>query len=522
MPTHSRTIPVSLTLLVLLAAVPATRLSGQLIQIKTLPVADGEQWRFFPSSNLGMGGVSVSLRDSLLDPFENPADGARLSAKSRGVFFGSPNVYSVSKNAGGGRTLPIGGITRMGSTFGGVVLALQQIDNAQPQGTTAFPPPGVLNATSTDVALAPTDVNLTPTTTPRQNQFAFATLGRVFESAGVSVGASAMWSGLRHMDGVDLLYAGSRNIDQHGSAMDVRLGALKAWPGDRALETTLLYNHYGMTHDVTWADSFWDPNRRVIVQRARVEQNLDRTKVWGMHLRYTQPLGDGGWRIGTVATTNLMSHPKLPDYQIAQVLTIPWDPGRSAAYDLGVGIGKAAGLTRFGVDAIYEPITTHTWGETPDSIVTPFGTRPPGAKTTENWFRFSNAIVRTGVSHEIPMDSLRVSLHSLRLEAGLSVRSINYAFNQTDHVTRVDRRQNESWMEWTRTWGFGIRFTDLEFRYMGRTTTGTGRPGVFGNNSRAIFAPAADANFLAPPNGPTTLTAVAVTTHQLAISLPIR
>src|SRR5215510_2339675 len=83
-------------------------------------------------------------------------------------------------------------------------------------------------------------------------------------SSDLSVGASAMWSGLRHMDGVDLLYAGSRNIDQHGSAMDVRLGALKAWPGDRALETTQLYNHYRMTHDVTWADSFWDPNLRVI------------------------------------------------------------------------------------------------------------------------------------------------------------------------------------------------------------------------------------------------------------------
>jgi hypothetical protein len=516
MPTHSRTIPVSL-LLVLLAAVPATRLSGQLIQIKTLPVADGEQWRFFPSANLGMGGVSVALRDSLLDPFENPADGARLSPRSRGFFFGSPNFYSVSKNAGGGRTLPIGGITRVGSTFGGVVLALQQIDNAQPQNTVFLPTPGIIEGDTPAI-----DPNLTPTSTTRQNEFAFGTLGRVFESAGISVGASAMWSGLRHMDGVDLLYAGSRNIDQHGSAMDVRLGGLKAWPGDRALETTLLYNYYGMTHDVTWADSFWDPNLRTFVQRARVEQNLDRTKVWGMHLRYTQPLADGGWRIGTVATTNLMSHPKLPDYQIAQVLTIPWDPGRSAAYDLGVGIGKAAGLTRFGVDAIYEPITTHTWGETPDSIVTPFGTRPPGSKTTENWFRFSNAVVRTGVSREIPMDSLRVSLHSLRLEAGLSLRSINYKFNQTDHVARVDRRQNESWMEWTRTWGFGIRFTDLEFRYMGRTTTGTGRPGVFGNNSRAVFTPAADVNFLAPPNGPTTLTAVAVTTHQLAISLPIR
>jgi hypothetical protein len=519
MPTHSRTIPVSITLLVLLAAVPATRLSGQLIQIKTLPVADGEQWRFLPSANQGIGGVSVALRDSLLDPFENPADGARLSVKSRGFFFGSPTFYAVSKNAGGGQTFPMGGIARMGSNFGGVVLAIQQIDDARPQDRVS-----PINFVASDVvSVGPGTTPTSTSTGPRQNQFAFATFGHVFEQAGLSVGASAQWSGLRHMDGVDLLYAGSRNIEQHGSAMDVRFGALKTWSGDRALEATLLHNYYGMTHDVTWTSAFWDPNTRSTVLRDRLEENLDQNKVWGMHLRYTQPIADAGWRIGTVVTTNLMSHPKLPEYQIAQVATIPWDPGRSAAYDLGVGIAKAAGPTRFGFDAIYEPIKTHTWGESPDSIVTPFGTRPAGAKTTENWFRFSNVIMRTGVAREIPMDSLRISLHAVRLEAGIALRSISYKFNQTDHVSRIDRGQNESWMEWTRTWGFGIRFTDLEFRYVGRMTTGTGRPGIFGDNRVPPpgFA-AADANFLAPPNGPTTLTPVAVTTHQLSVSLPIR
>src|SRR6202022_3949578 len=63
---------------------------AQVIQIKTLPVADGEQWRFFPSANLGLGGLSIALADSLLDPFENPAKGARLNAGTKGHFFGSP------------------------------------------------------------------------------------------------------------------------------------------------------------------------------------------------------------------------------------------------------------------------------------------------------------------------------------------------------------------------------------------------------------------------------------------------
>ena len=54
-------------------------------------------------------------------------------------------------------------------------------------------------------------------------------------------------------------------------------------------------------------------------------------------------------------------------------------------------------------------------------------------------------------------------------------------------------------------------------------TTGAGRPGIADNTRTFPVAFAAsDANFLAPPNGPTTLTPVAVTTHQLSVSLPIR
>ena len=132
----------------------------------------------------------------------------------------------------------------------------------------------------------------------------------------------------------------------------------------------MLHDRFGMTHDVTWLDQVWDPNTRTIKSQARIDHNLDRTNTWGLHLGYSQPLADSGWRVGGIVTTNLMSHPKLPDYQITQVMVIPWDPGHSAAYDLGVGIAKSRGLTTFGVDAIYEPIRTHTWGETPAPIVT--------------------------------------------------------------------------------------------------------------------------------------------------------
>jgi hypothetical protein len=528
MPAHSLSLQLRAQRGFITAALSAFVLSAprvavaQLIQIKTLPIADGDQWRFFPSANVGLGGVSIALRDSLLDPFENPAKGARLSERSKGLFFGSPTVYSVSKNAGGGRTFPFGGIVRSGSMFGGLAVAVQEIDAVSTSQN--FVPPVPIDVVAGTVVPTQTPTTTTPSTPSRQNRFAFATLGREFTGSGVSVGASALWSGLNDVDGVDLLYSGSSNIQQHGDALDVRLSLLKEWAGNRSLEATVLHDRFGMTHDVTWLDAVWDPNTRIVTSRARVDHNLDRTNTWGLHLGYSQPLADSGWRIGAIMTTNLMTHPKLPDYQITQVMVIPWDPGHSAAYDLGVGLAKTQGLTTFGVDAIFEPIRTHTWGETPAPIVTPSGTIPAGGKTTENHFQFSNAILRTGLGQEIPFDTLRGSVRSMRLELGLALRSIDYTLHQLDHVAGSARDQRENWMEWTPTWGFGLRFSDLVLRYNGHRTTGTGRPGVFANDGPVFAAAAADGgrNFISAPNGPTTLTNVSVTTHQISVSVPIR
>jgi hypothetical protein len=303
---------------------------------------------------------------------------------------------------------------------------------------------------------------------------------------------------------------------------------LKEWAGDKSFEAVVLHDRFSMTHDVTWADRVWDPNARTFSTLARMDHNRDKTNTWGMHLGYSQPVSDAGWRIGAIVTTNLMSHPKLPDYQLVQVMVIPRDPGHSAAYNFGLGLSKTRGMTRFGIDAIYEPIRTHTWGETEDTVVTPFGTLPKGAKSTENWFRFSNGILRTGLGHEIPFDTTRVSLKAMRFEVGVAMHSIGYTLNQINHPTRSSRIHRENWMEWTRTWGFGLRFTDLELRYNGRSTSGTGRPGILDNGGGNVFAVADAAtassgrNFLSAPSGATTLTSVVVTSHQLSVSLPIR
>ena len=487
---------------------------AQLIQVKTLPIADGDQWRIFPSANSGMGDVSIALADSLLDPFVNPAKGSRVRPRSGGAFFGSPAFYSISQKAGGGQTFPIGGVLRSGEIFGAVAFAYQEIDAAA-SSTGAFLPPVLRAADGSPITIPEPS---------RQNQFAFASLGRSSAAHSLSVAGSVQWSGLHDIDGVDLLYAGSAGIQQHGHEVDARLGITKDWSGRNGTPTAeaiLLRNSFDMHHDVTWADQVWDPNTRLFTQQARVDHNLDVTNTWGLHLGYSRPLADSGWRAGAIATANLMSHPKLPDYQIARVTVIPWDPGHTAAYDLGLGVSKAQGPITFGLDAIYEPIETHTWGEAHGPTETQSGaTIPDGGKTTENRFRFSNAIVRGGIGHDLDLGPRQV----LRLQLGMELRSIDYSLRQLDHVAEAERRQHERWTEWTRTWGLSVHFSDLEIRYAGRKSTGTGRPGIAAGGV-VVDAPVAlssGSNILAAPSGPLTLTNVAVTTHQISVSLPIR
>src|SRR5437773_8512427 len=53
----------------------AAPVRAQLIPIKTIPIAQGDQFQIFPANNLGMGSVSIALADSLNDPFVNPEIG---------------------------------------------------------------------------------------------------------------------------------------------------------------------------------------------------------------------------------------------------------------------------------------------------------------------------------------------------------------------------------------------------------------------------------------------------------------
>src|SRR5438045_8121548 len=108
---------VCLAVLILPVVSPAR---AQLIPIKTIPIAQGDQFQIFPANNLGLGSVSIALSDSVNDPFVNPATGTRVRSAR---FFGTPTIYSVSRNAGGGRSLPFAILARATVWYGGLALA---------------------------------------------------------------------------------------------------------------------------------------------------------------------------------------------------------------------------------------------------------------------------------------------------------------------------------------------------------------------------------------------------------------
>lgn len=492
----------------------AVSAAAQLIPIKTIPIATGDQFNIFPSANQAMGGVSVAVSDSLLDPFINPAKGGRLRAGAM-QFFGAPTFYSISHASGGGQTIPIGALASKGDLFGGAVIAMQELNPSHV--STALPTPVFAspNILTTAQPLPPPDQ-----LNNKYNRYAFATLGKRVVN-GLSFAGSVMYADLHRLDGVDQLYSGSQSVTQYGGDLDARFGVVRDWENGSTLEALVLHDRLAMTHDVTFAETFYDPNIRSFNTRPRLERNLDHTNTWGMHFGWQRPVGDSGWRVGAILTGNVLTHPKLPDYQIVNVVQpLPWDPGHSAAYNLGVGVAQQTGPTTFAFELIYEPILTHTWGEAQAATESVDGSViPTGGRTTENHFTFSNVLARLGFRQDIPISGVQ---YPLRIQFGLNSHAIHYWLEEDDHVEVTSRHQYEQWVEWSPTWGASMRFGGVDLHYVGSTTHGTGRPGISQNNQFVLDAAAAgSANILAVPNGPLTLTPVSVTTHQLSLSVPL-
>lgn len=468
--------------------------AAQLVTPKTVPVHQSEQFDIFPSSRPGTAGIGIALNDTLLDPFVNPAKATRVLG---GRVFGVPSSHDVSGDRGGGRTLPLGGMATIGPWSVAGVAALQQLDRAVRVW------------------------NLPTSERTATNRYLMGSVARRLGD-GLALGASAFSADLGAIDGVDLLYAGSDRIEQHGSVTDLRLGLLKEWSDERALELLVLHNRTNMVHDVHFPVlRRWDPQtgRPLPEEPERSEHNADRTHIWGAHAGYTIPVKEG-WRVGWIGTANRLSHPKIPNYVI---MNIPRDPGTTYAFNAGMGAAYAVGPVSFAMDFVYEPMWSETWADAAEDTATAAGgVIRKGERTVENRFRFSNGKLRMGMGRELAMG--RDSASSLGVQFGLSVYSIDYELEQTNHVLDSYREQREDWMEWTPSLAVSLRGRNLELAYTVRLTCGASGcdvPFPFAMEETRTVAPDAG-GIIAAPSGPLFIDGGSVWAQRVMVTVPIR
>lgn len=479
------------------STVPA---AAQMIPIKTVPVASGDQFLVRPGGRLGMAGISAALSDTLGDPFLNPAAGARLRT---GRVLAAPTYYRVSEENGGAGTLPVSLLlSSEGPWFGGVSMAIQELREPDQNFRVLVDPlpriPGGSDRLSERSAA---------------NSYVSGFVGRRL-GGGWAIGMGLRWAGLSAVDGVEHLYPAARRIREHATAQDYRLGVVRDAPDESLLEAVLVHRRWSATHDVTTVELI--PHDGLCVGppcgewRVHEETNLDRTNTTGLHLGWARPLEAPGWRLGGFLTVNRKDHPKIPNYEL---MNIPRDPGTTWASNLGLGTSRTVGATTVGVDAVFEPIWSETWAVAEEPVIAAGGqTILPGDRTVDNDFFFRNFTLRLGGAHRIG---------SGRVELGLAVRSISYELEQIDHVDGIRRRQRESWMEWTPSWGGSVGFDAVTLRYQGRLTTGTGRPGVDTAFRDGRLAAEPGPDVMLAPAGPLTLRDVRVWTHRLTLEIPI-
>ena len=468
--------------------------AAQTIPIKTIPVAEGDQFLIFPSQNLGMGGVAIALDDPLLDPFVNPAK----AVSTEGIRFASAPVYygftegEAGIDAGSGRTLPVGAVVRQGNVFGGAAIALQEL--VVPQQ------PGWGGRWQDDVFVEEGAIS-------RDNIYLFGMGGFRIPGSNLSVGVSAFGAGLNGLEGVRLLYQGGAGVRQRGEMGLFRVGLYNTWADGRAAELLVAHHRFSMTHTMPQ----WD----VEAERMGTRTEYDETQGWAVQAGYKQLIGEG-WTAGAQLTGDWKWHPKIPNYDLMQ---IPRDPGHSQAYNVGVGFARTSGPATFAVDLVYEPIWSHTWADALEAMETASGgTVAAGAMTVENDFRFHNARARLGLQRAEGRFDFRL---------GLDVHAIRYRLDQEDFVQEFTRLQRERWTEWTASGGLGLRFPEFELRYLGLITLGTGQPSVAprggwgGWTEDRAFDALQSADFVVAPSGALSLAETKVFTHQVSVILPL-
>lgn len=485
--------------ILILAAAAAGALDAQLIPVRVVPIAQADQFDIFPSANFGMANVSIALPDSLLNPYHNPALGSRIR---RGLYFGSPTFFSVTNDAGSGQTYPLGGFARLGRSFVGGTLALQEINPARSRASPLPLPVDVLAS-----PLAPVTFNAEPNQT-QANRHAHGTVGHTFPGQ-ITLAASASWADLRAMEGMELLFTGSHNVRQRGDRSEVRLGLLREW-GSRSLEVVALASRLDMSYVAGYAQLYWDPGTRQQRVQTRDVRSATDTRTTGLHLKYELPAWDSTWRAGAIVTGNQIRDAGAPFYEF---MGVPLDASQTRAFNFGAGLSRRRGATTFAVDAILEPVWRRASGIADTNSLALFA---PGTNVEESYFKFRNVVLRGGVARDIEVPG---GDNRLRLQFGAQMRNVNYTLEQHDLLRSVFRERKHSWREWTHAWGTNLVFPRFEFGYQLRLLSGMGRLGV----------PPADDQIaldrgLFPVPGPQSITLypVRIASHQMFFTVPLR
>lgn len=473
------------------AALLAAPAAGQVLPTRVVPISRADDVDMLPSRGLAMGGVGIAFRDTLADLWSNPAAGLRLSGA---YAFGSPAGYEASRRTGEGGAVPVGVVGRRGAWFGAGALALQSVEPGRPGGGSSVP---VLldggGSGAAGLGAAPSE----------ESVYAFALLGRSWD--GLAVGASVVAARRHAVDGIGLLYGESAGLDAAGDVATFRLGVLGEWSDGRSLEAVAAHSRTRMAHELVYADFTWDPETQFQTMTPRSERNAEEADVWALRVVHQRPLGDG-WRIGWRATANLASYPTLPRYDAPRdgVTDLAGGSAEARAYELGVGFVRESGPVTLGADVAYEPIRSRVRGE------------EGGSTTVANRIRYSNGSVRLGAAREFRPEGAK---HAVDVRVGLAARLVDYRLAQFDHRQGAGRDEHRTWMEWTPTWGGGIRFAAFEVRYHGSVLHGTERPGAGPDFSGCIdfclaepaIAPWPAGSLMEPRD-------VTVSSHQLFVS----
>ncbi|MDX1567429.1 MAG: hypothetical protein R3223_06485, partial [Longimicrobiales bacterium] len=201
-------------------------LAAQIIPVKTIPLATGDQFLVDPSDRLGMGNVSIAIDDPVGDPFVNPAKAARISETT---LIGSPTYYTVSEGNGSGRTLPVSALfSSDGTWYGGVSLAIQEIRGPDPQwgGWPAWLGTGFAVPEASSIWIPPNPPASLLSERSNPNLYLSGILARRL-SGGWTLGAGMSRAEIDAVDGVEHLFPGARSLDQDATMTDYRLGLLR-------------------------------------------------------------------------------------------------------------------------------------------------------------------------------------------------------------------------------------------------------------------------------------------------------